>query len=131
MSDASGKTRRADYLIFQHKEGNRTLLWLQIQHVSLTVAGHQTGATPSFSTSQAETYLLPVTLVAAVNYRPEHTDGDYAVYIGVGLPEHRSDPVRAAYIAMHGNKVERSLAEHLFRKPLNKWFGKDIIRYRE
>jgi hypothetical protein len=118
--------------IYGRHDGNHTLLWLQIQYVSLTLEGHQAmpGAATQI-TSEAVTYLVPVTTVASIRMNPTGTYGDYAAYIGVAPPTLTTDLTRVSYIASRGNKIERSLAEHLFRERIDAIFGKGVVIYRD
>lgn len=118
---------RARYHIYERTDDDRTLMWLTIQHVGLTIPGHQTGETPVTNQgSDAATYLVPVTVVASIRFHPDH-GGDYAAYIGVAPPSLTTDLQRVTYIALHGNKIEGALAERLFRVAINRRFGKDRV----
>jgi hypothetical protein len=117
------------YRIYESTNGYHTYLWLMIQHVSVTLPGHNNAGYAVQRTSKADTYLLPITIVASVNYRPGF-GSDYAAYIGVASPIFTTDSQRVADIAAHGNKIEGALAEHLFRTHLDTRFGKGTIKYR-
>jgi len=122
--------QRNPYLIYTRQEDDRTILWLTLQYVSVTIPGHQAQGHSIQNTLAASTYLLPVTIAASVRYHPGVKHGDYAAYIGVAPPQLTHDHARVAHILAHGNKIEQGLAEHLFRKELDQRFGEGAIKYR-
>lgn len=123
------KTKQ-DYLVYEsERQDGRCYMWLSIQHISLALPGHNPLGYAIQHSSGSATYLLPVTIVAAINHREAH-NSDYAAYIGIGAPHLTEDRARVAYISQYGNKIEGALAEHLFRTALDKRFGRGVIRYR-
>jgi hypothetical protein len=122
--------QRSPYLIYAKQEDDRTILWLTLQYVSVTIPGHQAGNYSIQNTLAASTYLLPVTIAASIRRHPSASHGDYAAYIGIAPPQFTQDRVRVAHILAHGNKIEKGLAEHLFRKEIDRRFGEGAIVYR-
>lgn len=74
--------------------------------------------------------LFGVGIAARINYRERPNGwGDYAAYIGTfhgNVPANRG----AAYITAHGVKIERGLAESIFRRAIDIRFPDVAIHWR-